>query len=88
VVIAIGLHQNIRGKLMNDIEIENIYNEIVGNLGRSDTRELIDMNMFVGDEVLGEFIERRGFEEIGSSDRRKHMLELIRYVKGENYDVV
>jgi hypothetical protein len=68
---------------MTDIEIENIYNEIVGNLGRGDTRELIDMNMFVGDEVLGEFIERRGFEEISGQDRREHMLETIEYVRGK-----
>lgn len=68
---------------MNDIEIENVYNEIVGNLGRGDTRELIEMNMFVGDEVLGEFIERRGFEEISGQDRREHMLETIEYVRGK-----
>lgn len=66
---------------MSDVEIENVYNEVVGNLGRGDTRELIEMNMFVGDEVLGEFIERRGFEEISGQDRREHMLEMIEYVR-------
>lgn len=66
---------------MLNFEIEDLYNDIVGNLGRGDTRELIEINMFVGDEVLGDFIERRGFEEIIGEDRREHMLEMIRYVR-------
>lgn len=68
---------------MNDYDIENVYNEIVGNLGRGDTRELLNIYEFVNDEVLGEFIARRGFEEISGDDRWEHMLETIEYVRGK-----
>jgi hypothetical protein len=66
-----------------DIEVENLYNEIVGNLGRGDTRELADIAEFTGDVGLADFIARRGFEEIASEDRREHMVEMIRYVRGK-----
>lgn len=66
---------------MSDIEIEDLYNDIVGNLGRGDTEELNMINDYVDDTELGEFIIRRGFEEISGDDRREHMLEMIKYVR-------
>lgn len=70
---------------MNDYEIENVYNEIVGNLERGDTVELLivlEGCRGVTADRLSEFIARRGFESISGDDRREHMLETIEYVRG------